>query len=303
MSIVALTKIIKSGSISPTDVTLSGSLTPEQAHNFVQVIKDNSDFLKKITVTKMGKLEKELDAWDVVRGILVRVASGDKPTEEQRRKLNKAGCKLRSQPVQLFARILKDTLEDNKDNPKFEDETFKSFTTAFGNDLSYLGFVGIADEYDDVNFNTLNKGWIQVAKESADVTKIEYIPADTTVKERLASIAKNIHPDAKKDTVILVSSADMMTYNEELATNAAANLVINGDADKILGIPLEEHPDITEGEYMATPLKNLVLGIGLSISRDRYYDSEERALKYIFDVYNDYEIVVKKWVTLLTPTV
>jgi hypothetical protein len=53
---------------------------------------------------------------------------------------------------------------------------------------------------------------------------------------------------------------------------------------------------------MATPLKNLVLGIGLSISRERYYDSEERALKYIFDVHNDYEIVVKKWVTLLTPT-
>ncbi len=302
MSVVALNAILKSGSISPTDVTLNGSLTPAQSHNFVKVVQDNSDFLKKVTVVKMGRIEKEVDAWDVARGILVRVPSGDKPTEAQRRKLNLAGCKLKSQSVQLFARILQDTLEDNADNPKFEEETFATFMSAFGNDLSYLGFVGIADEYDNVNFNTLNKGWIQVAKDHADTKKIEYIAADTTVTQRLATIAKNLHPDAKKDTVILVSSADMMTYNEELAENAAAGLLINGNANKILGVPLEEHQDVEEGIYMATPLKNLVLGMGLSIRRSRYYDQEERALKYIFEVYNDYEIAVKKWVTILTPT-
>jgi hypothetical protein len=52
---------------------------------------------------------------------------------------------------------------------------------------------------------------------------------------------------------------------------------------------------------MATPLKNLVLGTVIDIRRNRWYDNEERALKYVFEVYCDYEIVVKKWVSLLTP--
>ena len=51
---------------------------------------------------------------------------------------------------------------------------------------------------------------------------------------------------------------------------------------------------------MATPLENLVLGVCLDISRNRWYDPEERALKYIFDASVDYEIIIKKWVSIAT---
>ena len=82
-----LNDILK-GSMNATSVTLSGSLTPEQAHNFVDVIKQNNGFLQKIHTEKMGRLTKELDTWDVAKGILVRVASGDKPSETQRAALS-----------------------------------------------------------------------------------------------------------------------------------------------------------------------------------------------------------------------
>ena len=106
-----LSEILKA-SMGATDTVLSGSLTPEQAHNFVQVVKDNSSFLNKINVVKMGRLTKEVDAWDVAKGILVRVPSGEKPTEDQRKKLGLVGCKLDAKSVQLFARILQDALEE-----------------------------------------------------------------------------------------------------------------------------------------------------------------------------------------------
>lgn len=290
--------LFKSGSISAVNATLSGSLTPEQAHNFIDATKDNSSFLSKVTLEKMGRLQKELDAWDVARGVLVRVPSGDRPTEAQRTKMGLVGCKLEAKAVQLFARVLQDALEDNKSNPKFEEQTFSAFTKAFGNDIVNLGFSGVSDTYDG-RFATLNKGWIQIAKESEIATKITYAEADTVTK-RLVAVAKSINADALNDSVILISSADYQSYNEELSKNAAVGLIIEGNAKKILGVALEVNPYMQNGVYLATPLKNLVCGTVLDIRRNRWYENEERALKYVFEVFCDYEIVVKKWVTIST---
>lgn len=295
-----LSQILK-GSISATDTTLSGELHAQVAHAFVDAIKDNSKFLQKITTEKMKKITKELDAWDVARGVLVRVPSGDKPTDEQRKKLDVIGCTLESKPVQLFARVLQDALEENADNPKFEQETFSAFTKAFGNDLALLGFIGEKDDYADKKFENLNKGWFQVIKDSTDAKKITYA-ANAKQVTRLTALVDNIHDDVFGEAVILINPKDYRAYQKELSENAAASILVKGDAKEILGVPLEVNPLVKEGEYLATPLKNLVLGLGINIRRNRWYDGEERALKYVFDLYCDYEVVIKKWTTLSTKT-
>lgn len=292
-----LNDILKA-SFAATDTTLSGSLTPEQAHNFVQVVKDNSDFLNKINVVKMGRLTKEVDAWDVAKGILVRVPSGQKPNEDQRKKLGLVGCKLDAKSVQLFARILQDALEENKHNPSFESETFEVFSKAFGNDLALLGFVGKSDTYAN-SFETLHKGWLQIAKDSSEATKVTYTESQS-VSDRLKALVKSIAADAKANSVILINPNDVSTYNEELSKLNSPTHLIEAGAKKILGVPFLESPLMPEGEYLATPLKNLLLGIVLDIRRNRWYDAEERALKYVFDVFVDYEIAIKKWVSIMT---
>lgn len=292
-----LNDILKA-SFAATDTTLSGSLTPEQAHNFVQVVKDNSDFLNKINVVKMGRLTKEVDAWDVAKGILVRVPSGQKPNEDQRKKLGLVGCKLDAKSVQLFARILQDALEENKHNPSFESETFEVFSKAFGNDLALLGFVGKSDTYAN-SFETLHKGWLQIAKDSSEAVKVTYTESQS-VSDRLKALVKSIAADAKANSVILINPNDVSTYNEELSKLNSPTHLIEAGAKKILGVPFLESPLMPEGEYLATPLKNLLLGIVLDIRRNRWYDAEERALKYVFDVFVDYEIAIKKWVSIMT---
>lgn len=290
-------KEILKASMNATDTTLSGSLTPEQAHNFIEVVKDNSGFLQKITVEKMGRLTKELDAWDVAKGILVRVPSGEKPTEEQRKKLGLVGTKLDAKSVQLFARILQDALEENKHNPKFEEETFATFSKAFGNDLALLGFIGKSDTYTNT-FDTLHKGWLEIAKTSEEATKITYLSSDS-ISNRLKALVRAIPSDAKANSVILINPNDVSAYNEELSKLNSPTHLIEAGAKKILGVPFEEDSNMPEGKYLATPLKNLVLGMVLDIRRNRWYDAEERALKYVFDVYVDYEIVIKKWATYM----
>ena len=292
-----LNDILKA-SMGATDTTLSGSLTPEQAHNFVQVVKDNSDFLNKINVVKMGRLTKEVDAWDVAKGILVRVPSGQKPNEDQRKKLGLVGCKLDTKSVQLFARILQNALEENKHNPSFESETFEVFSKAFGNDLALLGFVGKSDTYAN-SFETLHKGWLQIAKDSSEATKVTYTDGQS-VSDRLKALVKSIPADVKANSVILINPNDVSTYNEELSKLNSPTHLIEAGAKKILGVPFLESPLMPEGEYLATPLKNLLLGIVLDIRRNRWYDVEERALKYVFDVFVDYEIAIKKWVSIMT---
>ncbi|HDX8132273.1 TPA: phage capsid protein, partial [Campylobacter fetus subsp. venerealis] len=80
-------------------------------------------------------------------GILVRVNSGDKPTNAQRQKIGVSSVLIENKVVQLFAKITQDTLEDNAENPNFENETFDSFATAFSNDLQNLGMIGSKDDY------------------------------------------------------------------------------------------------------------------------------------------------------------
>ena len=92
-------KDIAKGSMNATNATLSGSLTPEQASSLINIIKDNSAFLQKIHVEKMSRLTKELDGWEAMRGVLVRVASGEKPSDAQRTQLKKAGVKLEAKSV------------------------------------------------------------------------------------------------------------------------------------------------------------------------------------------------------------
>lgn len=293
----SLNQIIKN-SMSATDTTLSESLTPTQAHNFIKVVQDNSTFLQKINVVKMGRLNKEVDAWDVAKGILVRVPSGEKPNEEQRKKLGLIGAKLEAKNVQLFGRILQDALEENKENAKFEEETFSVFSKAFGNDLALLGFVGKSDTYAN-SFETLHKGWLQIAKNSKDAQKLTYAKNEN-IATRLTKLVKSINSDIKNDCVILINPADVMEYNEELAKLNSPTHLIESGASKILGVKFEETSLMPKGEYLATPLKNLLLGMVLDIRRNRWYDAEERALKYVFDVAIDYEIAVKKWVSLLS---
>jgi hypothetical protein len=292
-------EIIKAaGNMGAADFTLSGNLTPEASHTLIDAIVDSSAFLKKVETVKTNSLQRDLTAIDLANNILVQLAEGTRPTEAQRQKATAIGATLSLKPAQLFGFIGRSALEDNQHNPRFEEQTFNAFAKSFGNNLTNLGFVGTTDVY-DASFTTLNKGWVEIAKTDANTVKGTYVASDT-VTERLTALAESINPDALADSAILISPADYQAYNKELSALNAPSYLIEGNAPRILGAPLEVNKFMPQGVYIATPLKNLVLGVGLGIQRERFYDPEERGLKYVFSVYQDYEILIKKWVSVLT---
>lgn len=137
----------------------NGNLAPEQSRKIINTIIEKNEFLSKITVDKTKKLQKSFDVWGLASGILVRVAPGKAPTEQQREKIGVKSVTLDNKVVQLFAKVAQDALEDNPDNPNFENEMYESFAKAFSNDLQNLGIVGEKDDYSGDEFKNLNKGW------------------------------------------------------------------------------------------------------------------------------------------------
>jgi hypothetical protein len=293
-------EIIKAaGNMSATDFNLRGTLTPEAAHALIDAIVDSSAFLKKVQTVKTRSLQKDLTAIDLANNILVQIAEGLEPTDAQKQKAALLGATLNLKPAQLFGFIGDSALEDNAHNPRFEEETFNAFAKAFANNLTNLGFVGTTDVYaSGTGFTTLNKGWIAIAKTAAGTVKGTYDPANTVI-DRLTALAESVNPDAASEASILISPADYQLYNRELSSLNAPTYLIEGNAPRILGMPLEVNKFMPAGVYVATPLKNLVLGVGLGIRRTREYRPAKRGLEYIFSVYQDYEILIQKWVSVL----
>lgn len=297
--IFTLGDIVLKGAINPADVTFSGALTPAQSKTFTHAIVDRSEFLKKVTIDRMGKLTKERSSFDIQKGQLTRFVSGQVVSDAHLKKLGKVGCKLDAQNgVTLNAMILKDTLDDNQDNPNFEQEQFDGFSVAFSNDLAYLGIAGVADESDvNATFSNLAKGWVQIAKESEDATKITN-SSDSQIK-RLKHLVKNLHTDIRGRASIVMCGADWDEYVDEVAVlTQSAAVLLQANAKSFKGYPIEVNNDMPQGTYLATIMANFVFGISKSISKERWYDQERSALRFKFVVNPDYEFDIKKWVTL-----
>jgi len=294
-------EILKANTTSK-DVTLSGSLRPQEARTFIKAIVDRQSILKDVTVDITSKLTKERSTYDIGKGVLNRHVSGTAVPDAAMKKLGKVGCTLdMSKGVSLNARILDDALKDNKDNPNFEKEQFDSFTIAFMNDLDYLGIAGIADNASaDAPFLELAKGWIQVAKDAEDTNK----PTSSAAKvsERLAYLVKNLHEDVKggKATIYL-SAVDYDAYQLEVAESYPnSGALVNGGINSFMGYKLKPNENMPSGEFLATIPKNMVFGISNQIDRTRWYDNETSSLRYKFVVHPDYEFDIHKYVTYMT---
>lgn len=289
-----LVSLIK-GNLSPQDFEVSGNLTPINANIMIDTIKKNN-FLSKVQTVKMSKLETEVDAHDIAEGILVRVAEGEDPTNEQLASIKNIGCKLKALPVQLFANVTKSAVENNAFNKNFDQDTFNKFMRRFSNELVYLGFAGTAAT--GTSFVTLNNGWLDIIKNNADTNKATYAE-NATISERLTALVREIHEDVIGESAIIINPKDYQEYLLEIAKDTAtASILLNATAKSFLGYPIEVQNKIPQGTYLATPLKNLVFGMCIDIFRAREWNNRKRVIEYTFDVACDYEVVVKKWATI-----
>ena len=294
-------EIAKSGSLTPEMVNVGGTLRPEQSTKYIKLITTKSNILSLITVDKSNKLIKDINVNEFIRGVLQRVPQGTPPSAFT--SIKNVGKQYVMKDAQLFAQVLFDYLRDNYDRPGLENETAGQLADTTSRDITYLGFVGVADDYvkgDTAKgvFTHLNKGWPQIMKEAADTHKIDvadYITSGVVDWTQYLNAVVGALPDIYKSETckLLMNRGDYEKYVYQVGNlNGAVGLLISGSVKQFLGydiLPIEEMP---ANMIIFTPMPNLCFGMNTNIERYRELDGQARCINYTYDSAFDFQVAV-----------
>lgn len=288
MNAKELLQIIKAGNV-PADFSIGGTLTPDQARAFFDLVIEQNDFLKVVTPIYGKKLTIPINAYTLGTRNLVRVAEGTEPTADQKAASSNAGKNMTLLPVQLFYDLPFQTIEDNQDNPKFENIIAAQIAKSFANDLLDLGTNGTADT--GAEFLALNTGWIALAKASATTNKVN-TNTDTDIaasfKKMLAAMPNQYKtPNCR----FIIGPADRETFAALMGgKDSTASLLLTGKGLSYLGYGIEVNPYQVVGTYLFCDPKDLVKGLNLDVKKYRELHGRKRCIEYTYDLAVDFEI-------------
>lgn len=289
-----LIKIAK-GIVQPGDLTPGGTLRPEASERLISLVFED-DFLTRVTTRRMSKLTADVQVWGVETRKLVRVPEGQTPSSAQIVGGGQYGCTLSALPVQLFPTLSLSFLRDNKDNPNLVADVEASFATQFANEYLDLGFNGTADD-NSGGWATLNKGWVQIASESANTAKVDIDPtgAGKNWRTELKAMMDALPERFRATAAFVMNTGDADSYAFELA-GFVTGQPLAGDSPlrRFMGVPIIATPWMPAGKVLLTPPANLVFGISTEMVATRRFNERARALEWTFDTACDYEIAVKQ---------
>lgn len=289
--------VSKSGEITAVSQRVGGVLKPQQASRVIDLIVSGSEILKQVTVERSSRLEREVDVFDLAQEVLVRVPEGSDLSNFVG--ITNNGCTLHMLPAQLFGRILFSTLRDNKDDPQFENKTLQRWAKRYSENITRLAFVGASDSYTNSAFSELNKGWIQLFKDSQSTHIVDLSSYQTDGVtdwiDYLTAIVAAL-PDKYKSTrtcKVLMNTTDHEAYVTQVGNLTGAHAVlISGNVTNILGYEILSLSDIPSGTVLFTPLANLIYGINTSIERYREVKGSKRCIDYTFDMNFDFQVAI-----------
>lgn len=288
----------KTGEFSPELVNVGGTLRPQETDKFIDLVVKSSPILSRVTVDRSQKLTKDVNVWELLRGVLQRVPQGTEPTEYT--KFGNVGKKLEMKDAQLFARIPFDFLRDNQHRPGLENMVSGRLATRYGEDVVLLAFTGTADDFAGRAFEKLNKGWPQLLKDASGSHKVDVsdhtggAPAAVNWEGLFSAMVEQLPDIYKGDkTVFLMSRADAELYQRQIGqmVGGLGHLLAKQNLT-YLGyeiVPLNEMP---RGHVIFTPLPNLVYGVNTNMERYREVSGEKRCINYTFDSAFDFQVAV-----------
>lgn len=291
-----LAEFIK-GNISAEDVSVGGVLRPEAAQKFIDLVIEQSGFLKQITVERTKKLKKDINVLDIANRVLVRVAEGSEPTDAQKAGVINKGHTLSCLPVQLFETVLFSTIADNQDNPQFEDQLVGMFARKLANELEDLAFNGTAETGE--SFLTLNKGFVQLAKDSSSTHKVDVGTLSSGYVNALKAVLAAQDTRFASQSVLIMSPSDYDGYVLEIGNKpSGVAYIVQGDVPQFLGKRIITSPYMPSGTVLYCPLNALVFGICTDIERYREVRGTKRCIDYTYNINCDFAIAIDEAVVI-----
>lgn len=285
------------GNISATDVSVGGVLRPEAANKFIDLVIEQSNFLKMITVERTRKIKKDINVLDIANRVLVRVPEGSEPTDAQKAGIINKGKTLSCLPVQLFETVLFSTIDDNQDNPNFEDGLVSMFAKKFANELEDLAFNGIGE--DGSNFLNLNKGFVALAKEYTNTKKVDVGTLSSGYVNALKAVLDAQENKFYAKSVLIMSEKDHRGLVLELGNKpSGVGYLVQGGIPSFLGKPIITNPYMPDNHVLFAPLDVFVFGIVRDIERYREVRGTKRCIDYTYNINCDYELAIDESVVI-----
>ena len=288
----------KSGDFSPALINVGGTLRPQESDKFIDLVVKGNPILSRVTVDRAQRLSKDVNVFELLRGVLQRVPQGNKPTDYTN--IANIGKTLEMKDGQLFARIPFDFLRDNQHRPNLENMVNGILTTTFGNDVVLLALTGKDDTYATKKFVELNKGWPQLVKDAAGSHKVDTddhtggTPAVINWEDLFSAMVEKL-PDIYKGekTAFLMSRGDAELYQRQIGQMVGGlGHLLSKQNLTYLGYEIIALNEMPRNCVLFTPLPNLVFGVNTQMERYREVSGEERCIKYTFDSSFDFQVAV-----------
>ena len=288
----------KTGEFSPELVNVGGTLRPQETDKFIDLVVKGNPILSRVTVDRAQKLTKDVNVWELLRGVLQRVPQSTEPTSYT--KFGNVGKKLEMKDAQLFARIPFDYLRDNQHRPGLESMVSGRLAETYGNDVVLLAFTGTADDFAGGAFDKLNKGWPQLLKDASSSHKVDVsdhtggTPAAVNWEGLFSAMLEQLPDIYKGDkTVFLMSRADAELYQRQIGQMVGGlGHLLSKQNLTYLGYEIAPLNEMPRGHVILAPLPNLVFGVNTSMERYREVSGEKRCISYTFDSSFDFQVAV-----------
>ncbi len=294
---------IEKGSIIPGDFTLAGELTPRQSRKLLDMVVEQSDFLKKITRHPMDDIKVEVPVIDVADRSLKRIPEGREPNSSDWVGVSYRGRILEAEEVDLPFAITYSTLVVwKKSGEDVEKKVAGAMAKRFANDLLDLGFNG--DSASSDNFLKLNDGWIKIAKTDSDTHKVNFTSGNLTKwTERLEAVISALPEKYHARAVLVMRTGDYRALVKEIAqgSTGAYTLLLSEKVKEFLGYEIITVPYMPPEYVIFTPIENFVFGYLVPIRRYRRDNPMARQVEYLYSMHIDYQFSIADAVSVGHP--
>jgi len=256
--------VIEKSVDAPSAFRVGNTLSAEQYLEFMNRIGDQSNFLKTIKRIDTNRTTIDLNALSIESRKTKRPTAGAAWNTSTNATIDNVGSKLTLLRNQLVYILEYDVLQDNADNPNFENAVNDLVAKQAANDLADLAINGTDDDYTASAFLELNKGFLTLFAADSnvrDVTYASYATKDDLFAAMFDALAER--DKSRTDLKFFVNWTDHEAYR-----NLKQSAITTGDANKertalvYNGIPIVPVDFMPDSKAFLAPDQNLVYAMG-----------------------------------------
>jgi hypothetical protein len=262
---------IAKGQMEAGIADFEGTLQPVLRTEVITLIGENSGVLKQAQVVEMSSLSEDVPILGVAARQLRRYGARTVVADGKLVTADSLTRRLLAQDADTVYNLA-DSIRNNYQGriPQLESIIGQGLFGQHGNDLEDLAFNGITDTYDkDASepMLTLGVGYLTLARDGVDSWGIvNPDDEDDTDLISLWSVAiKRMaanNPKYAKNAAFICGPADFEQYEEELTFHPGGmGTLVEGAKGMFRGHPVFVVPSLAQGDWLYTPVKNLIFGI------------------------------------------